>query len=225
MRTRSRCSIVALLFSGCLTFADSSLAGEIKQSEAGVVWQAGIDGVEIEWNPDGSFNRIYSRYTQPVAIADRQGIAKAQVIAEEKAKAAIIRFRDQEVASARVVAEIQNDMNQTVSTKDTGKASAITKTSQRQMIENLTEVTSSAAAGKLRGVIVLERGYDEKEEIAWVKVGFSQKTMNASRSLEDALHGKSSPSDGPSSQGGSNNSGGSVHAPGSEIQRSPQKDW
>jgi hypothetical protein len=35
----------------------------------------------------GSFNRIYSRYTQTVAIPDRQGIAKAQIIAEEKAKA------------------------------------------------------------------------------------------------------------------------------------------
>jgi hypothetical protein len=225
MRTRSRCSVFALLFSGCVAFTNVSVAGEIKQSEAGVVWQAGIDGVEIEWAPDGSFNRIYSRYTQPVAMPDRQGIAKAQIIAEEKAKAAIIRFMNQEVASARVVTEIQNDMNQTVSTKDAGKASAINKTSQRQMIENLTEVTSSAAAGKLRGVIVLERGYDEKEEVAWVKVGISQKTMNASQSLEGALHGKSAPSAGPSSQGGSNNSGGSVHAPGSEIQRSPQKEW
>ncbi len=228
MRTQSRCSVVALLFSSCVAFANVSLAGEIKQSDAGVVWQAGIDGVEIEWAPDGSFNRIYSRYTQPVAIPDRQGISKAQVIAEEKAKAAIVRFMSQEVASARVVAEIQNDMNQTVSTKDTGKASAITKTSQRQMIESLSEVTSSAAAGKLRGVIVLERGYDEKEEIAWVKVGISQKTMNASQSLEDALRGKSVPSAGPSSQGEPttpNNGGGSVRSPGSELQRSPQKDW
>jgi hypothetical protein len=228
MRTRSRCSVVVLLFSSCLAFANVTMAGEIKESEAGVVWQAGIDGVEIEWNPDGSFNRIYSRYTQPAAIPDRQGIAKAQIIAEEKAKAAIIRFMNQEVASARVVAEIQNDMNQTVSTKDTGKASAITKTSQRQMIENLTEVSSSAAAGKLRGVIVLERGYDEKEEIASVKVGISKKTMNVSQSLEDALHGKSAPPAGPSSQSGPttpNNGGGSVHSPGSELQRSPQKDW
>ena len=125
MRIRSRCSVVALLFSSCVAFANVSLAGEIKQTDAGVVWQAGIDNVEIEWGPDGSFNRVYSRYTQPVAIPDRQGIAKAQVIAEEKAKAAIIRFIDQEVASARVVAEIQNDMNQTISTKDTDKASAI----------------------------------------------------------------------------------------------------
>jgi hypothetical protein len=176
MRTRSHCQIVALLVFSCVAFANISLAGEIGQTDAGIVWQAGIDGVEIEWAPDGSFNRIYSRYTQPVAIPDRQGISKAQIIAEEKAKAAIIRFNEQNVASARVVGEIQNDMNQTTSSKDGGKASAISKTSQRQMIESLSEVTSSAAAGKLRGVIVLERGYDEKEGVAWVKVGISQKT-------------------------------------------------
>jgi hypothetical protein len=117
-------------------------------------------------------------------------------------------------------------MNQTVSTKDTGKASAITKTSQRQMIENLTEVTSSVAAGKLRGVIVLERGYDEKEEVAWVKVGISQKTMKGSQSLEDALRNKPAPSASPPSQGGpaTPNNGG-LRSPGSELQRSPQKDW
>jgi hypothetical protein len=223
MRIQSGCSVVALLFSSYLAFASVTLAGEIIQTDAGAVWQAGIDGVEIEWNPDGSFNRIYSRYTQPVAIPDRQGISKAQVIAEEKAKAAIVRFNTQEVASGRVVTEIQNDMNQTSSTKD-----AITKTSQRQMLESLSEVTSSVAAGKLRGVIVLERGYDEKEGLAWVKVGISQKTMNASKSLENALKGQSAPSAGPSSPGGPttpNNGGASVRSPGSELQRSPQKDW
>jgi len=95
-------------------------------------------------------------------------------------------------------------------------------------MENLTEVTSSAAAGKLRGVIVLERGYDEKDEIAWVKVGISRKTMNASESLGSALRGNSAPAAAPPSEGGlstPNSSGGSVHSPGSELQRSPQKDW
>jgi hypothetical protein len=202
-----------------VAFANVSFAGEISQTDVGIVWQAGIDGVEIEWATDGLFNRIYSRYSQPVGIPDRQGISKAQTIAEEKAKAAIIRFMNQEVASARLVTEIQNDMNQTTSTKGAEK-DGITKTSQRQMIENLTEVTSSVAAGKLRGVIVLERGYDMKEEVAWVKVGISRKTMKASTSLDDAIKGKPAASTAPSQSGG-----GSVHIPGSEVQRSPQKDW
>jgi hypothetical protein len=195
-------------------------SGDISQTDAGIVWQAGIDGVEIEWATDGSFNRIYSRYSQPVGIPDRQGISKAQTIAEEKAKAAIIRFMGQEVASARLVTEIQNDMNQTTSSKGADKQNGITKTSQRQMIENLSEVTSSVAAGKLHGVIVLERGYDKKEEVAWVKVGISQKTMKASTSLDDAIKGKSAPSTAPSQS-----SGDSLHIPGSEVQRSLQKDW
>jgi len=230
MKMRTSITATAAIIS-TLTLAPMfpSSAGEVTANSDGTtVWQAGIDGVEIEWAPDGSFNRIYSRYTQPVAIPDRQGISKAQIIAEEKAKAAIIRFNEQEVASARVVGEIQNDMNQTTSSKNGGKAADISKTSQRQMIESLSEVTSSAAAGKLRGVIVLERGYDEKEGVAWVKVGISQKTMNTSRALQDALKGKPVPSAGPSPQSGPTtpkSSEGSVQTPGSELQRSPQKDW
>ena len=127
--------------------------------------------MEIEWASDGSFNRIYSRFSQPVNFPDRQGINKAQIIAEEKAKAAIIRFMDQQVASARVVTEVQNDVGQATLSRGTKQEENVQKTSQRQMIESLSEITSSASAGKLRGVIVLERGYDQKEEVAWVKVG------------------------------------------------------
>jgi hypothetical protein len=205
----------------------AALAGEVDTKADGTtVWQAGIDGVEIEWGSDGSFSRIYSRYTQPVAFPDRQGITTAQTIAEEKAKAAIVRFIDQEVASKRVVAEVQNTMNQSTRERGTGKEANITKTSQRQMIENLTEVTTSAAAGKLRGVIILERGYDEKDEVAWVKVGISQKTMRASDSLKDGLTNKSTvskPAD--SEERGTRSKGSSIPLPGSEVQRPQQKDW
>jgi hypothetical protein len=85
--------------------------------------------------PDGSFNRIYSKFTQSVAFPDQQGIAKSQTIAEEKAKAAIIRFINQQVAAARVTTEIQNDMNNSTRTRADGK-DEITKPSQRQMTEN-----------------------------------------------------------------------------------------
>lgn len=89
---------------------------------------------------------------------DRRGVSKAQTIAEEKAKAAIVRFLEQEVASARVVAEVQNDMSSANLSRGSNRAENIQKSSQRQMIESLTEITSSASAGQLRGVIVLERG-------------------------------------------------------------------
>ena len=196
------------------------MAGEVTSNTDGTtVWQAGIDGVEIEWAPDGSFNRIYSRFSQPVNFPDRQGISKGQIIAEEKAKAAIIRFMQQSVASARVVAEVQNDMNQATRTKGTNQNEDIQKTSQRQMLESLSEVTSSVAAGKLRGVIVLERGYDKKEEVAWVKVGISKRTMGTAAALGDALSGK--PAGGPMQK----NSIDPMQFPGNEVQRSKQKDW
>jgi hypothetical protein len=53
----------------------------------------------------------------------------------KKAKAAIIRFINQQVAAARVTTEIQNDMNNSTRTRADGK-DEITKPSQRQMTEN-----------------------------------------------------------------------------------------
>jgi hypothetical protein len=201
--------------------ATPSSAGTVEtQSDGSSVWQAGIDGVEIEWSPDGSFNRIYSKFTQSVAFPDQQGIGKSQTIAEEKAKAAIIRFMDQQVATARVTAEVQNDMNKSSRTRADGK-DEISKTSQRQSIENLTEVTSSAAAGRLRGVIVLERGYDQKAEAVWVKVGVSKKTMASAQSLKNALAETSGVSDKPAAK----SDAASSMTPGSHVQRSEQKDW
>ena len=154
---------------------------------------------------------------------DRQGINKAQIIAEEKAKAAIIRFMDQHVASARVVAEVQNDMSQAPRTQGTKQDENIQKTSQRQMLECSSKVTSSAAAGKLSGVIILERGYDQKEELAWVKVGISKKTMGAAGGLKDAVSGK--PASAPTNTQTEQKPTTPMQMPESEVQRSKQKDY
>jgi hypothetical protein len=214
-------SLVTAAILSTLASAPPSYAGEVTSNPDGTtVWQAGIDGVEIEWAPDGSFDRIYSRVSHPVNFPDRQGITKAQIIAEEKAKAAIIRFMDQRVASARVVAEVQNDMSQATRNRGTRQEEDVQKTSERKMVESLSEITSSASIGKLRGVIILERGYDQKEELAWVKVGVSKKTMGVSDSLHDALSRKPVPA--PTQQNKSTNP---LQFPGSETQRSRQKDW
>jgi hypothetical protein len=147
-----------------------SLAGEVAAGQEGsTVWRAGIDGVEIEWNGDGTFKRIYSQMTHPVRFPDKQGIAKAQAIAEERAKAAIIRFLDQTVATATFVSEVDNDIEQATRTQGSDDKEAITKTNKRVMIETLGQVAGSAAAGRLKGVIILERGYDEKREEAWAR--------------------------------------------------------
>jgi hypothetical protein len=210
------CALILLALCG----ATPSFAGTVEaQPDGSSVWQAGIDGVEIEWSPDGSFNRIYSKFTQSVAFPDQQGIAKSQTIAEEKAKAAVIRFMDQQVTTARVTTEIQNDINDSTRTRADGKDEII-KTNQRKMIENLTEVTASTAAGRLRGVIVLERGYDQKAEAAWVKVGISKKTMASAQGLKNAF---AETPVGSSNQAVRDGTG--VMLPGSHVQRSEQKDW
>jgi hypothetical protein len=212
-----------LLFSALVALPTNvAYAGQVEATDASIVWQAGIDGVEIEWGSDGSFSRIYSRFSQPVEFPDRRGIYKAQVIAEEKAKAAIVRFLEQEVATARVVAEVDNDISTASLTKGTSQAEDVKKNTQRQMISSLTEVTSSVAAGSLRGVIVLERGYDEKQEVAWVKVGISKKSMAASAALGKALEGEPSPEP---TQGGQQTPGSSFKYAPSGVQRSQQKDW
>jgi hypothetical protein len=116
---------------------------------------------------------------------------------------------------------VDNDIQQATRTQGTGKKEDITKTNQRTMVENLSEITTSAAAGKLRGVIILERGYNQKEELAWVKVGVSKKTIATSGALKDALSGESS----TGMPSGQSKKGGVMNIPGSEVQKSKQKDW
>jgi hypothetical protein len=166
----------SFLLATLLMLSNGALAGEVSVETDGVVtWQSGVDGPKIEWNADGSFRRISSRYSTPVEFADRQGIYKAQIIAEEKAKAAIISYIKQDLTASRVVNEIQEDLNKATQERTTGTSARVSKTDTRTIVSNLTEVTTSAAAGSLRGVIVLEKGFNTKTEEAWVVVGISDK--------------------------------------------------
>ena len=200
------------------TLCLSLQAGEIKRdTDKDVLWQAGIDGVEIEWAPDGTFNRIYSAFYQPVRFPDRSGISKAYIIAEEKAKAAIVRFMNQNASSSRLVEQVDTDSESATRTQN-GNGDAISKETKRKMVETLTEITSSYASGNLRGVIILEKGYDEIKGEAWVKVGISKKTMRAADGLSKATS-KPTPETQPAP-----NTGGRMRQE-SEVKKSGQKDW
>ena len=204
-----------------------SFAGEVVSGQDGsTVWRAGIDGLEIEWGPDRKVKRISSQATHPVRFPDRQGIAKAQTIAEEKAKAAIVRFRGEEVATGTVVSEVDNDIEEATRNQSSRETENITKTNKRVMMETLGQVTASAAAGRLRGVIVLERGYDEKREEAWVKVGISDKTIQGSEDLGSVLSGETKPNQDkkPEESPGKDGDAG-ISRPGSSVEKLPQKDW
>jgi hypothetical protein len=185
---------------------------------SGIVWTAGVDGVEIEWSADGSFNRVYSAYCHPVNIPDRRGIAKATTIAEEKAKAAIIRFIKQESFSNRLVTEIDSDVEQATSTQ-TGDSRSVSKETRRQMTETLTVLTGSTASGLLKGVVVLETGYDTKRQESCVRVGISKKTMGTAAALGESIKGGGGSS--PSQPSGESSS----LIQESESRKTRMKDW
>lgn len=124
------------------------------------------------------------KYTQPVNFPDRRGIHTAYVIAEEKAKGAVIRFIREEVATGRVVTETENDLSKT-DAKNGSEGQKLSDDAQRTIIQNLTEVTQSAAAGTLTGVVVVDQGYDEKAAEVWVVVGISRKSQAAAGALKD----------------------------------------
>ena len=213
----SRTSLVAPVALIMLCGLSPAAAGSVdEQSDGNTVWQAGVDGVEVEWNGDGSVKRISSRFSTPLEFGDRRGISKAQIIAEEKAKAAIVRFLEQSVSSTRVTTEMNNDLNHATQERQTGEKATAKKVDQRVMMESLTEVTTSFASGKLRGVIVLEKGYDDKREEAWVVVGISDKTIGAASGVK-AMSQEQKPvqTDDPDGLG---------KQPG-EVKRSNQKDW
>jgi hypothetical protein len=203
----------------CLSvLAVPATAGTVQgEPDGNTTWQAGVDGVEVEWNADGSVKRISSRYSTPVEFGDRRGISKAQIIAEEKAKAAIIRFLDQRVASTRIVAEVQNDLNTATQERESGKAPVVKKLDNRTMVEALTEVTASFASGRLRGVVVLEKGYSDKTDEAWVVVGISDSSIKAARDVQNMGREQQSP---PASSALD-----SLGRQPSEVRRSNQQNW
>jgi hypothetical protein len=151
---------------------------------------AHLDGLDIEFDANGQWTKIYSTYVHPVEFSDRRGIKKAQIIAEEKGKAQIVRFLNQKVESNRLVEEMESTVANTKSTKGMGDKDGTVKTAERKMVESVKEFTRSYASGNLKGVTVIEAGYDEKKEEAWVKVGLSKTMMGIAKQLDDELKGK-----------------------------------
>jgi len=209
-----------------LCVGTSTVLGQASQAtvegDGSVRWQAGVGGVEFESNPDGSW-RIFSRGEADVTFPDRRGIYTAQTIAEEKAKAAIAHFMGQDVASGTFTKQLENDVSKAIRTRDDSAPAQVRRIDDRTVERNVTEATSSIAAARLRGVIVLEKGYEKDAELAWVKVGISNKTIAAAQGLHDMISGKPTPPAQTTPQPGSTRD--NLRTQPSEIRRSNQKDW
>lgn len=191
-----------LLVCAALALPLSAAKADMTMNPDGTVsWSAGVDGVSIEWGANGAVSRLISRFSQPVSFPDRRGINTAQIVAEEKAKAAIIRFMDQNVTTGRVVDEVNQEM-ETAARNRSGVGENWSLQNTRNYTQSLREFVSSVASGNLRGVIVLERGYDETLEEAWVVVGISANTINAAQGVQDMIEGKVAPTLSPHGGGG-----------------------
>ena len=168
----------------------------VEKTEAGLTWQAGVDGVKIDFDNAQHVRRIYSKVAQPVTIADRRGIQTATLIAEEKAKANIVRFLRQDVVSGRAVTEVDATMSQTIQKSGTA-GEGVSTTDQRNVVQGLTEFTGSVSTGTLNGVVVLESGYDPKDKEAWVVAGVSDKTTGAARAAQEMMVAPAAPTPVP----------------------------
>lgn len=66
-----------------------------------------LQGIKIESDANGLWQRIYATGHQPVTFPDRSGITTAQKIAEERAKAEIIKFFQQQVSAETLVKDME----------------------------------------------------------------------------------------------------------------------
>lgn len=140
------------------------------------VFELPLQGIQIESGANGEWERIYATGVQPVEFPDRRGITTAQRIAEQRAKAEIVKFFDQEMSAETIVSEMEATTQ--VSTRQLGSSGeSFGKESQRVLATSLSEVLRSYSSSTLRGVMVLESGYDEASEEAWVKVGISRRSL------------------------------------------------
>lgn len=213
----------ALALTTLLAFGASAAAGEVEQTtDGGTAWNAGLDGVVIEFDESGAFTRIYSKYTQPVSIPNTRGVRNAKTIAEEKAKAAIIRFLDQEVTRSTFVAEVSADVERSSATSGSDGNVNLSSEASNTMLTSLSEFTSTVSRGNLRGVIRLEEGYDASTGEAWVKVGFSNKTMRTAGAVREAIanDGRQGEASGSAESGQTRS-----NDPRSHVRKTEQQDW
>ena len=127
---------------------------------------------------------------------------------------------DQQVTSKRVLEQVDSDMETAARDQSSANGESWSKENRRKMVETLTEVTTSYSAGSVRGVIVLEKGYDEKKGEAWVR-GRHQRQDYGHRSgpLGAAINSRAELA-GPNGRA----SLATMSQP-SEVRRSNQKNW
>ena len=198
-KIRSLVALITLtLMLPVLGFAETSAL--INASNQAVIGDDGL-GVELRFDSQGQLLSVKSTYSHPVEFTDRRGIAKAYIIAEEKAKANIARYQNQITSSSRIVTEVDDSLNKAARSRSNA-GETWSKDSTRNVTESLREITTSSASAMLRGVRVIERSYNEKNEEVVVVVGINRESQMGAEQLRKGLDGAN---DRSPSGGGQNN--------------------
>jgi hypothetical protein len=193
--------LAVFIFCGSALYSYAETSVSIEGGNQAVVADDGL-GVEIKFDSNGQMLSIKSTHLHPVDFPDRRGISKAYIIAEEKAKANIARFRGQLSSSNRIIKEVDDSLSKATRNSN-ADGSTWSKENTRKVVESLEEITASSAQEFLRGVRVLERTYDEKNEEVTVVVGINRQSIAGAAQLGEAMRpsgatGKS----GPAASGG-----------------------
>jgi hypothetical protein len=157
-----------------------------------------LQGVIVEQNQSGGWEKIYATGRQSVDILDRRGISSAQKIAELRAKSEIIKFFNQELTVEAIATEFEGTQQATI--RKSGISAGYTKEATRTLASSVAETMKSYSRGSLRGVVILEAGYNDKTEEAWVKVGVSRDSVALAVTSERGVSGPGAqhPIGGPS---------------------------
>lgn len=148
-----------------------------------------LDGVTLE----DQKKLVVSVYNHTVSIPDPTGLRKARIIAQERAKAEIVRYFNQFQIASRTVIEDDSTSGETTRLVD-GSGAATSSIFTRSQSETLTQIDQSIASGGLRGVVQVDESYDATTQTLCVAMGFSAKTAAGARDALEWMNGSTATS-------------------------------
>jgi hypothetical protein len=193
----------AVLFVGFSATMHAQTVASVEGGNQAIIADDGL-GVELKFDANGQLLSVKSTFLHPVDFPDRRGISKAYIIAEEKAKANIVRYMKQVSSSTRTVREIDDSLSKATRNSNSEGASW-SKENTRKVIESLEEVTGSSAQAVLQGVRILERSYNEKAEEVKVVVGINRQSIAGAAQLGKSMNPANPTSMEGASTGGTQN--------------------
>lgn len=180
---KSLASSLILLFTINLVLAET--AAIVTEENQAKIFDDGL-GVELRFNQNGELLFIKSTSHHPIEFPGRQGIIKAYIIAEEKAKANIARFINQEVTTIRITTELDESKSRYSRTSSSTDENW-SKDNSRKVSESLKEITTSRAIAILKGIRLIDRTYDEKNEEVMVVIGINKSSQSQAIQLQNSF--------------------------------------